>query len=175
MVLPFESVAQSNSTTTPIKHVVVIFDENNAFDHYFGVYPNALNPAGEPAFHARPGTPSVNGLTDTLLTANLNAAAPFRLDRSMASTCDNDNHYTDEQKAYDGGLVDKAATLLSGTGAGCTPNLAMGYYDGNTVTALWNYAQHYAMSDNFFASTFGTTVMGHLNLLSGQTHGASPS
>jgi hypothetical protein len=26
----------------------------------------------------------------------------------------------------------------------------MGYYDGNTVTALWNYAQHYAMSDNSF-------------------------
>jgi phospholipase C len=51
----------------------------------------------------------------------------------------------------------------------------MGYYDGNTVTALWNYAQHYAMSDNFFASTFGTTVMGHLNLLAGQTHGAAPA
>jgi hypothetical protein len=34
----------------------------------------------------------------------------------------------------------------------------MGYYDGNTVTALWNYAQHFAMSDNFFGSNFGTTV-----------------
>ena len=49
----------------------------------------------------------------------------------------------------------------------------MGYYDGNTVTAMWNYAQDYAMSDNFFATTFGTTVMGHLNLLSGQTHQTS--
>jgi phospholipase C len=33
----------------PIKHLVVIFDENISFDHYFGTYPNALNPAGEPA------------------------------------------------------------------------------------------------------------------------------
>ena len=172
-----QSIAQTRSapTTTPIKHLVVIFDENNSFDHYFGAYPNALNPAGEPAFHARPGTPTVNGLTPTIIAANLNAAPPFRLDRSMASTCDNDNHYTDEQLAYDGGLIDKAATLLSGTGAGCTPNLSMGYYDGNTVTALWNYAQHYAISDNFFASTYGTTVMGHLNLLAGQTHGATPA
>ena len=24
----------------------------------------------------------------------------------------------------------------------------MNYYDGNTVTGLWNYAQHFAMSDN---------------------------
>jgi phospholipase C len=46
----------------------------------------------------------------------------------------------------------------------------MGYYDGNTVTAWWNYAQHFAMSDRFFDTEFGTTVMGHLNLISGQTH-----
>ena len=49
----------------------------------------------------------------------------------------------------------------------------MGYYDGNTVTALWNYAQYLAMSDNFFDTEFGTTVMGHLNLVSGQTHQTS--
>ena len=26
-----------------IKHVVVIYDENVSFDHYFGTYPNAAN------------------------------------------------------------------------------------------------------------------------------------
>lgn len=170
-----KAAPDSVSTVTPIKHLVVIFDENNSFDHYFGTYPYAANPSGEPAFHALPDTPAVNGLSQGLIEDNLNSVPPFRLDRSQASTCDNDNHYTDEQKAYDGGLIDKVAELLSGTGTGCTPNLSMGYYDGNTITALWNYAQHYAMSDNFFASTFGTTVMGHLNLLSGQTHGAMPA
>ena len=178
---PFTSLAQQPQfttrlrTTTPIKHLVVIFDENNSFDHYFGTYPVATNPPGEPEFHSGPDTPTVNGFTDALINNNPNATAPFRLDRSQASTCDNDNHYSDEQKAYDGGLIDKVANLLSGTGSGCVPSLSMGYYDGNTVTALWNYAQHYAMSDNFFASTFGTTVMGHLNLLAGQTHGATPA
>ncbi len=163
----------TSATTTPIKHLVVIFDENISFDHYFGVYPNATNPPGEPAFIARPNTPTVNNLTSTLLNSNPDAVAPFRLDRSENVTCDNDNHYTDEQNAYNGGLIDKVSELLSGTGTDCTPNLAMGYYDGNTVTAIWNYAQHYAISDNFFASTFGTTVMGHLNLVAGQTHGAT--
>jgi phospholipase C len=165
----------SSATTTPIKHLVVIFDENISFDHYFGTYPNAANPSGEPSFHASPETPAINNLTSTLLNNNPDSVAPFRLDRSEEVTCDNDNHYTDEQKAYDGGLIDKVSELLSGTGTDCTPNLAMGYYDGNTVTALWNYAQHFAMSDNFFASTFGTTVMGHLNLVAGQTHGATPA
>jgi phospholipase C len=172
---PGHGASPSPATTTPIKHLVVIFDENISFDHYFGTYPKATNPPGETYFRASPDTPSVNNLTTTLINNNPDSVAPFRLDPSEAVTCDNDNHYTDEQKAYDGGLIDKVAQLLSGTGAGCTPNLSMGYYDGNTVTALWNYAQHFAMSDNFFASTFGTTVMGHLNLVSGQTHGATPT
>ena len=171
-------------TATPIEYLVVIFQENNAFDHYFGSYPYATNPSGEPAFVPAPGTPSVNGLAGGLLTENPNfingangagAINPFRLDRTQASTCDNINHYKNEQEAYDGGLMDlfpkfTSATTSCPTGVTAPPGLAMGYYDGNTVTALWNYAQQYAMSDNFFATEFGTTVMGHINLVSGDTH-----
>lgn len=155
-------------TTTPIQHVVIIFDENNSFDHYFGTYPNATNPAGEPQFIPLPNTPTVNGLTPSLIANNPNSTKPFRLDRSQQNLCDNDNHYADEQKAYDGGLLDKFPENTNGSGCPAASN--MGYYDGNTVTALWNYAQHFGMSDNFFDTEFGTTVMGHLNLISGQTH-----
>jgi phospholipase C len=156
---------------TPIKHVVVILDENNSFDHYFGTYPNAANPPGEPAFTPLPNTPSVNGLTSSLLTNNPNSTQPYRLDRAQQIICDNDNHYADEQKAYNGGLLNKFPEATTGTG--CPPGFPMAYYDGNTVTALWNYAQHFAMSDNFFDTEFGTTVMGHINLISGQTHTSS--
>src|ERR1700755_1352457 len=90
-------------STTPIKHVVVIFGENESFDHYFGTYPNATNPAGEPHFHAAPNTPSVNGLNDTLLTNNPNSANPKRLDRSQAVTCSQNHGYSAEQSAANGG------------------------------------------------------------------------
>jgi phospholipase C len=56
----------------------------------------------------------------------------------------------------------------------CDPKLVMGYFDGNTVTALWNYAQRFAMSDNFYSSNIDPSLPGHLNLISGQTHGATP-
>ena len=49
----------------------------------------------------------------------------------------------------------------------------MDYYDGNTVTALWNYAQNYAMSDNNWDTTFGPSTPGALNVISGTT-GAPP-
>ena len=64
MIHPPAAQAQSPNSITPIQHVVVIFQENVSFDHYFGTYPNATNPQGEPAFTAAANTPSVNGLDD---------------------------------------------------------------------------------------------------------------
>jgi phospholipase C len=49
-----------SKTATPIKHLVVIFQENVSFDHYFGTYPKAAGSGGQP-FAAVPGTPSVDG------------------------------------------------------------------------------------------------------------------
>lgn len=160
---------KSVETTTPIKHVVVIFSENVSFDHYFGTYPNAKNPAGEPKFQAKANTPSINGLTNKLLNHNPNQFNPKRLDRSQAMTDDMDHEYTDEQKAFNGGKMDKFVEYTSG---GSDKSLVMDYYDGNTVTGLWNYAQNFAMSDNSFGTTFGPSTPGALNLISGQTHGA---
>ena len=71
--------------------------------------------------------------------------------------------------------MDKFVQTNSPTGISCKRNITMGYFDGNTVTALWNYAQHFAMSDNFFAVPFGPSSPGALNLVSGQTHGATPT
>jgi phospholipase C len=180
--------SRSVKTRTPIKHLVVIYQENNTFDHYFATYPNAANIPGEtswigvPAseFHARPGTPAVNGLTPSLLTQNPNAsltgsqANPQRLRPMDAFTCDMNHGYTAEQNAIDMGLMDHFVQKTGSTGEGCQldGSTVMNYYDGNTVTALWNYAQHYSMSDNSFDTNYGPTFPGHLNLISGNTHGA---
>ena len=160
-----------SDTTTPIKHLVVLFDENVSFDHYFGTYPYAKNPKNEPPFKAKPHTPRVNGLTKDLLEHNPNLYNPKRLDRSQAMTDDMDHSYTDEQKAFNGGKMDKFVEYTSGSGK--DKSLVMDYYDGNTVTALWNYAQNFSMSDNSFGTTFGPSTPGAINLISGQTHGAT--
>jgi phospholipase C len=171
--------AQTPNTTTPIKQVVVIFQENVSFDHYFATYPNALNNNGsEPTFTPSPNTPSVNGLSGPLLTANPNAAPPFRLTRAQAVTCDQDHNYNDEQKAFNNGLMNKFVETVGVAGTACDvggygTKIVMGYYDGNTVTALWNYAQNFSMSDNSYGTTFGPSAPGALNLVSGNTNGAT--
>jgi phospholipase C len=176
---PHSDPALAFSTTTPIKHLVVIFQENVSFDHYFGTYPVAANPAGEPAFQARRGTPTVNGLDDQLLNHNPNSANPQRLDRSQPLTCDQGHGYKQEQQAFDGGLMDRFVEFTDRESCAApdvgAPGLVMDYYDGNTVTAMWNYAQEFAMSDNSYNTVFGPSTPGALNLISGQTHGASPA
>ena len=182
---PASSWTITSPTASPIKHVVVIFDENESFDHYFGTYPFAANTDGT-AFHAKRGTPTVNGLytkitskgpTGPLLTSNPNSFNPSRLTHSEALTCDQNHGYGPEQLAVDNGKMDK---FVQNTETDvCTgqpilfgqPGLVMDYYDGNTVSALWNYAQNYSMSDNNFDSVFGPSTPGALNLVSGTTGG----
>ena len=173
--VPSIQAAGASQTMTPIKHLVIIFQENVSYDHYFATYPKTANPSGQPKFEANADTPSANGLTQQLIENNPNSAKPFRLDRTQAVTCDQDHEYKAEQEAYHGGLLDKFVESVGATDPGCDPTQVMGYYDGNTVTALWNYAQRFSMSDNSFSTTFGPSTPGMLNLVAGQTHGATPA
>jgi len=187
---PKAHTADGSATSTPIKHVVVIFQENVSFDHYFGTYPFAANTSGQRFFgphrvkvNALYNNPGLTG-QGTLLTNNPNTDAsgsqvnPRRLDPANINdvlTCDQDHDYNDEQKAFDGGKMDKFPTTvatLSGTsptGQACKASDVMNYYDGNTVTGMWNYAKNFALSDNFFGTTFGPSTPGAVNLVSGNT------
>jgi phospholipase C len=190
-----------------IQHVVVIFQENASFDHYFGTYPNAANPPGEPQFHAARRTPHVQTIPPNLMTHNPNGANPQRLGRNDYPLCDNSHDYDPELREWNGGKMDRfvpesidyersddtrspstyghvPAGVTGGvTAQNCTTPLpghttdqatnkeVMDYYDGNTVTALWNYAQHGVLYDNSYGATFGPSTPGAINLVSGQTGG----
>jgi phospholipase C len=125
-------------TATPIKHAVIIFGENISYDHYFGTYPNAANPAGEPAWPASTA-PANNNLvapldptagftpipSPTLLTMNPNlnsangtgAANPFRLGVASAWTKSQGHNYLPEQEAMDNGLMDLYPKFTGSAGA----------------------------------------------------------
>jgi phospholipase C len=201
-------------TKTPIKHLVVIFQENVSFDHYFGTYPFAQNNPGETPFKPSKNTPtSINTLLTPLdvnngfrpllgvdlINNNPNSKAtapaapnnskqngagasnPFRLSPAQALTADQGHNEGPEQSAYNNGNMDGFPAWVGTAGPPPSPppaavgtkGLVMGYYDGNTVTALWNYAQYFAMNDNAWVTQFGPSSPGALNLISGQTNGFS--
>jgi phospholipase C len=133
--------------------------------------------------------------TPNLLTANPNsatgsgatfngagAANPFRFAPSQASTEDMNHSAKPEQTAYDNGKVDQfpGSTGTAGppplavsgnNGVEATKGQVMGYFDGNTVGAMWNYAQNFVLFDNMYTSQFGPSTPGAINLISGQTNG----
>jgi phospholipase C len=194
-------------TATPIKHLVVIFQENVSFDHYFGTYPVAQNNPGETPFNAKRSTPkSINTLVTPLDTRNhfapltgvdlvnnnpnnnpaapgngkvngAGASNPFRLSPAQALTADQGHNESPEESAYDNGKMDGFPAWVGTAGPPPTgigsKALVMGYYDGNTVTAIWNYAQHFALNDNNYTTQFGPSTPGAINLISGQTNGFS--
>src|SRR6185503_19061684 len=106
------------------------------------------------------------------------AANPFRLGPAHAATQDMNHGYTAEQQASNAGAMDLFPAFAGTPGpppaaspTAATRGLVMAYFDGNTVSALWSYAQSYAMNDNSWTSVFGPSTPGAINLISGQTNG----
>jgi phospholipase C len=108
---------------------------------------------------------------------------PHRLARNQSSTLDMNHNYGPEQQADNGGAMNAfplytgtaltpPASLPANLGADdATKKSVMAYFDGNTVSALWNFAQNYAMNDNSWTTNFGPSTPGAINLVSGQTNG----
>ncbi len=152
---------------------------------------------------AAPGTPSANGLITPLdvtsgfspipgvdLLGNNPTAAnsangtaainPFRLGPGQAATTDQGHNYKPEQQASDNGAMDLFPKYTGTAGpppgsptAADGKGLVMAYYDGNTVSELWNLAQSYALNDNSWTTVFGPSTPGAIDLVAGQTNGIS--
>jgi phospholipase C len=155
------------ATNSPIKHLVVIYQENRSFDNYFGTYPNA------PGFKALPGTPKAEGIPDGSynLDENGNKVAPFLFGKEELQTADVDHNFDDMMKATNGGKMDGFYMSSENHSKG-TGRLAMGYYDYNALPAYWQYAQHFSMADHFFQPIFGPSTPGALYLVAAQSGNA---
>jgi phospholipase C len=126
------------------------------------------NPNSNPNAPAAPNNNKINGA---------GASNPFRLSPSQALTADQGHNESPEESAYNNGLMDGFPAFVGTAGPPPTgigsKALVMGYYDGNTVTAMWNYAQHFALNDNNYTTQFGPSTPGAINLISGQANGVA--
>ncbi|HEY3597163.1 MAG TPA: alkaline phosphatase family protein [Paraburkholderia sp.] len=140
------------------------------------------NPNGSASSPNTMAGATVNGVvvTSPTLGGGITAATsiPFRLDRTQANTKSQNHSYGPEQLADDNGKMDAfplftsaTSAVPNSTGPFSTAAQVLGYFDGNTVTAEWNYAQNFAMSDNAWTDTFGPSTPGAIEVISGQNHG----
>src|SRR5579872_2219131 len=123
------NIQNQSSTSSPVKHVIVVVMQNSTFDHLFGTFPGANGP--------HPGVPGFNQAD-----SSGNMVAPFFLSNTNPS--DLPHTHASYLTTVDGGKMDKFAANNG--------DLSMGFYD-NTVPGidrLWGFAQQFALADNYF-------------------------
>jgi phospholipase C len=138
--------------TTPITHVVVLMQENHAFDNYFGTFPGV---DGLPANTSIP-----DGLGGNVTPYWINGSATPDLPHSRQA----------ELVSYDNGSMDgfARATQLLGPGLERFP---MGYYDRRQIPWYWSVASNYTIADHYFQPVFGPTIPNRLYAFAGTSGG----
>jgi phospholipase C len=131
----------------PIKHVIIIMQENRSFDEYFGVYPGVN------------GIPQ--GVRLTVSPGSSQTVPPYL--ETNPNPKGGPHSWEAAREAYDNGKMD-GFVWTSGQNA-------MGYYDYHMLPYYWTYASNYVLFDNFFESVLSYSLPAHLYLVAGQSGG----
>src|SRR5256712_5443991 len=152
MILPLayaQQVSSANPVTSPIKHIVVIMQENRSFDNYFGTYPGANGIPKNICMPLDPDHPNNGRCVKPFLSTN-----PISEDMPHG--------YQPSTIAYDNGKMDRFMV-----GENENPK-TMSYYDNKTIPYYWDLAKHYVMADNFYSSVLSYSLPNHWYALAGQ-------
>lgn len=141
----------SGSGSTPIQHIVVIVQENRAFDDLFSTFPNA------------------DGATQGLMkTPSGDQYVPLQ-EVNLTESCDFHHTYRVYRKAYDGGKMD--GFNLEGAGGTCT-NKRTGpyqYVNPAQIVPYWDMALQYVLADQTFQTQGSGSFTAHQDLIAGGT------
>ncbi len=148
--MPWETVGEEFpiGPDIPLRHLIVVMQENRSFDHYFGAMPGV---EGIPADASNPD-------------ANGDPVTPFHTD----AYCIRDvaHSWSATHAQYNGGAMDGFVTTNGRNGA-----RALGYLDGSDLPFYWDLAQTFAMSDHHHCSVLGPTWVNRMYLASGTSFG----
>lgn len=145
-----QQISGSNTpANNPIKHIVVIMQENRSFDNYFGTYPGANGIPKNVCMPANPDQPNNGQCVKPFLSIN-------PVSEDMPHT------YQASTAAYDNGKMD--GFMLAENEDPKT----MSYYDNRTIPYYWDLAKHYVLSDNFYSSVLSYSLPNHWYAVAGQ-------
>lgn len=144
------------ATTTPIKHFLVLMQENHSFDNYFGTYPGA---DGIPADTCMPVDPEIPE-GECIEPHHLGGQPITDLLHNMETF----------ERQYRDGAMDgfvSAHRESGGSEAERISRLAMGYYDERDLPFYWNIADEFVLFDRMFSSAAGGSVWNHMYWVTG--------
>lgn len=157
LLLPLSGSSTISETATPIKHLIVIMQENHSFDNYFGTYPSAN---GTLVSEVISQLQRVNGLPNGVCVSyHTDCLSPYPA--GTDSTADLAHDRDALENDYNNGMMNGFATYSG-------PQ-SMAYFDYHQIPAYWDYAEEYGIAENYFASALTSTNPNRLLALSGTT------
>ena len=173
-LLLLSNVSHAGETRTPIKHVIIIIDENHSFDNLFGTYPfgfppvvnnvtlSVMLPDGLYENYTQLGQ-SRNGVLYWISVPNvpwfpfLGYSHPYYA--NAYSTVDPHEGW----KAYHGDYwFGEPIGFVYYSGS-----QSMAYFSYQQAWILWDYAEEYVLADNYFAPVLGLTEPNRVAYLTG--------
>jgi phospholipase C len=153
-----------------IRHVIIIMQENRAFDEYFGTYPGA------------DGIPMKNGIPAVCIPdpdENGTCVSPYH-DPNDINFGGPHSQYESEDDINGGkmdGFIEQAEIAVNNTcnrsnnpGQCIRSELAevdvMGYHDRREIPNYWAYADNYVLQDRMFESSASWSLPSHLFMVS---------
>lgn len=146
---PRATAAPPAPASTPIKHVVVLMEENRTFDNLFGTYPGAN---GIPAGVCVPN-PATGGCT-----------APHK--DPAGDVADLPHVSVDAVADVDGGKMD-GFVREEQHACHCSSAESMIYSDSSGAPVFWRYARDFTLQDAMFEPVASWSFPSHVEMVSG--------
>lgn len=138
--------------TTPIRHLIVLMQQNHTYDNYFGRYPAG---DGLPAGICIPVDPFEPDRTECIQPYPIRDNPVADLDHSTSTF----------QEQYNEGSMD--GFVFAQDKRGQDGRISMGFYDDQDIPYYWNLADEYVLFDRFFSSAFGGSVWNRMFWVAG--------
>lgn len=147
--------ASTSDPATPIQHIIIVMNENHAFDNFYGVFP------GVPASYA----------------LNLATCLPVKEGQKTSTPCDKPYNAdaissvqgTDQCHTEQCSEADYNGGAMNGFVYGESTDRTMAYYDGSGIPQMWDLASYFDLDYNFFSSAISYSEANHLFAVSANT------
>jgi phospholipase C len=146
-----------SAASSPIKHLVLIVQENRSFDSFFATFPGAHG-----ATHGKAKEPKGNGYVEKSVTLK---ASPLVIGTDLQHC------HKSFETDYDGGKMD--GFYLEGKGNCPTgipaETLPYQYVQESDIKPYWDIAKHWVLADEMFQTQGSGSFTAHQDLIRGGT------
>jgi phospholipase C len=177
-LFPMRPAMSQSRPSYPIKHVIVIMQENRSFDTYFGTFPGANGFPSNTCVPLDPTQPSLGCVVPFHDKHDANAGGPHTykdafVDLDDGITANNMDGYIYQQTTRSSVCfkgVGPAAVRPEGCGGGVVPGVlrhdVVGYHTATEIPNYWEYAKQFVLQDQLFSGDRSWSLDAHIEMVS---------